>query len=650
MAIVPMKRLELYGLKRHKASYLAELQRLGLVELIKPAAEERWTTESGEAIGRELHHIDERLAEINRVLAVFERFAPQRPSFVEQFAGIKTVLTWEEQQNYLARQEDAVSLTDRVFNAEKEHTWLEQEKLRVEREIASLQPWAGLDLPAEDWKGSKRVALLLGSFDRDPRLLTEALASEQIAYYFRQIGADDHRQYYIFFCLRESPAEEVLRAKGFLPARPELTTGAVGERLAVLTAKKQELAASLAQIEDKLKTLAEERPLFQTLYDFWYNQRLQVEAKNQLLTGKAVFGLEGWVPAAQCTRVEQVITSLGLPHYIRFIDPQTEEEIPILLENKKVVTPFEKLVEAFSLPRQDEVDPSAAIAPFFFLCYGMALGDAGYGLVLSLICVVLMAKLTMGPGGRKMAWLFFASGLGAVFFGLLTSSIFGYSLYPGFFNVIEKPQLLLIVALGLGLVQLYTGTVISAWISIKNGDWAEAVLGKGVWLLFLTGLLLTAGGSQLGLEAYAQPTKYVTALTAGLLVIGNARGKKGFWAKLKAVPGGLLNIYGSVGFFSDVLSYSRLMALGLSGAVMGSIINLFAEMTWGAPVGWIFSIIIFLFGHGLNFGLNILGAYVHSSRLQYLEFFNTFFTGGGRPFAPLKLEQINIFLKKEREV
>lgn len=649
MAIVPMKRLELYGLKRHKASFLSELQRLGLVELIKPA-EEANRVETGEAIGSELRRIDEKLNEINRVLAIFERFAPQKPNFIEQFAGTKTVLTWEEHQNYLAKREEAARLSAEIFDAEKEHTRLEQEKIKVEREIENLQPWAGLDLPAEAWNGSRRIGVLLGSFDREPWILTEALALEGIAYCFCQVGADDYHSYLIFFYQRDSRAEEVLRAKGFVPVRPELTAGTVGERLAVLNAKKQELETSLARMEERLKTLAEERPLFLTLNDYWYNQRLQVEAHRQLLTGKAVFGLEGWVPAAQASRVEQVITALGLPNYLHFSDPQEDEEIPILLENKKVFTPFEKLVEAFSLPRQDEVDPSAAIAPFFFLCYGMALGDAGYGLLLSMICVVLMAKITMRPGGRKMAWLFFVSGLGAVFFGLLTSSIFGYSLYPGLFNVIEKPQLLLIVALGLGLVQLYTGTVISAWMCIKNGDWAEAIWGKGVWLLFLTSLLLLAGGSQLGLAAYAQPIKYTTLVTAVLLIVGNTRGKKGLWAKLKAIPGGLLTIYGSVSFFSDVLSYSRLMALGLSGAVMGSIINLFVKMTWGAPVGWIFAVVIFLFGHALNFGLNILGAYVHSSRLQYLEFFNTFFTGGGRPFAPLKLENINIFLKKKGEV
>ncbi|HBL36824.1 MAG TPA: hypothetical protein DDZ55_08460, partial [Firmicutes bacterium] len=338
------------------------------------------------------------------------------------------------------------------------------------------------------------------------------------------------------------------------------------------------------------------------------------------------------------------------PHYLRFSDPQADEEIPILLENKKVITPFEKLVEGFSYPRSDEVDPSAAIAPFFFLGYGMALGDAGYGLVLSVICLVLMAKVPMGSSGRKMAWLFFISGLGTIFFGLLSSSIFGYSFYPGLFNVVEQPQLLLVISLGFGLVQLYVGTMISGWISIKNGDAAEAIWGKGVWLLFLTGLLLIAGGSQIGLGAYATQIKYGTLAVAILLVIGNGRGQKGIWAKIKAIPGGLMTIYGSIGFFSDVLSYSRLMALGLSGAVMGSIINLFVEMTWGAPIGWVFSICIFLFGHALNFGLNLLGAYVHCSRLQYLEFFNTFFTGGGRPFTPLKLENINIFLKKEREV
>ncbi|NLM37238.1 MAG: V-type ATP synthase subunit I [Firmicutes bacterium] len=649
MAIVPMKRLELYGLVEHKSSFLSELQRLGLVELIGPVGEEKGLA-TEEEIAEKLRQVEEKLGEINRVLAIFERFAPQRPNFIEQFAGIKTVLTWEEQQNYIARREEAEKLAQQIFAAEKEHGLLEQERLKVEREMLALRPWAKLDLPAEEWRGSRRVAILLGSYDREPRILAEALTEAEVPCIYRVIGEDENRTYLIFFCWRDGQAEEILKAKGFVPSRPELTAGTVGERLVVLEAAAQELEAELTRVKETIESMADERPFFQTLYDYWYNQKRQVEAHRQLLMGKAVFGLEGWVPAGQAARVEKVLAALKLPHYLRISEPQPGEEIPILLQNTKVITPFEKLVEGFSYPRFDEVDPSPAIAPFFVLCYGMALGDAGYGVLLAAICAVLMSKLAMGPGGRKMAALFILSALGAVFFGLLTSSIFGYSLFNGVFNVIENPQLLLIVSLGLGLVQLYTGTIISAWMSIRKGDWAEAIWGKGVWLIFLTGLLLMAGGAQIGLGAYAQQVKYGTLAAAILLVLGNTRGKKGFGAKLKAIPGGLLTIYGSVSFFSDVLSYSRLMALGLSGAVMGSIINLFVKMTWGAPIGWIFAIIIFVIGHALNFGLNLLGAYVHSSRLQYLEFFNTFFTGGGRPFVPFKIENKNIFLKKEREV
>lgn len=649
MAIVPMRRLELYGLVEHKSSFLSELQRLGLVELIEPAEEEkRLGTE--EEIAEKLRQVEEKLGEINRVLTIFERFAPLKPNFIEQFAGIKTVLTWEEQQNYLAKREKAKDLAEQVFTAEYEHNILEQEIVRIERELKALQPWAELDLPVEAWDGSRRIAVLLGSSDRDPQLLSQALAAEEIAHCYRELGEYENRFYAVFFCWRDAQAAEILRAKGFVPARPEVTAGTVGERLAALNEKKQQLEAEKAKLVAALQNLANERPFFQTLYDYWHNQKRQVEAHRQLLVGKAVFGLQGWVPAEQAGRVEKVLAALKLPHYLRIFEPQPGEEIPILLKNPKVVTPFEKLVESFSYPRQDEVDPSAAIAPFFFLCYGMALGDAGYGAVLALLCAVLMAKLTMGPGGRKMAGLFILSGLGAVLFGLVTSSIFGYSFFKGAFNVMDSPQLLLVLSLGLGLIQLYTGTIISAWISIKHGDVAGAFWEKGVWLLFLTGILLTVGGSYIGLEDYAGYFKYGTLTAALLLVIGNARGKKGLVEILKAIPGGLLKIYGSVSFFSDVLSYSRLMALGLSGAVMASIINLFVEMMWGAPLGWLFALLIFLVGHGLNFGLNLLGAYVHSSRLQYLEFFNTFFTGGGRPFAPLKLENKNVYLEKEREV
>ena len=650
MAIVPMKHIELYGLARHKSSFLSELQRLGLVELVEPD-EEEISSGPEEELRTRLYQIEEKLTEINRGLAILEQFAPQRPNFIEQFAGMKTELTWEEQQNYLAETEKFEELITELFSSETEHTRVEQERAQIERKISELLPWAGLDLPIQAWKGSNNIQILLGSIEGNPGILTETLDSQEIPYSYQELGTYENRSYLIFFCLRKSEAEEILRSKGFFASAPEIPEGTVREYLDSLVKRKEALDEELETIKNNISSLAEQRPMFQTFYDYLYNLMLQVEASRQLLMGKEVFALVGWVEAEKAERVRGVVEAMGLPHYLQFRDPEADEEIPILLKNSKLVTPFETLVESFSYPQKSEVDPSPAIVPFFFLCFGMALGDAGYGMILAIICAVLLWKMTMKPNGRKMAGLFLASGLGAVFVGLMTSSIFGFSPYKGIFNFVESPRILLIVSLGLGLIQLYVGTMIAAWINIREGRWADAIWKQGFWLLFLTGILLTVGAPQVGLEEYSLYIKYGTVISAVLLALGNTRGKKGFFPKLLAIPGGLLNIYDSVGFFSDVLSYSRLMALGLSGGVMASIINMFVKMTWGIPViGWLFSIAIFLFGHALNMGLNVLGAYVHSSRLQYLEFFGTFFEGGGKPFTPLKLENVNIFLKKEREV
>ena len=162
MAIVPMKHIELYGLARHKSSFLSELQRLGLVELVEPS-EEEISSGPEEELRTRLEQIEEKLSEIKRGLAILEQFAPQRPNFIEQFAGMKTVLTWEEQQNYLAETEKFEELITELFRSETEHTRVEQERAQIERKISDLLPWAGLDLPLHAWKGSINIQILLGS-------------------------------------------------------------------------------------------------------------------------------------------------------------------------------------------------------------------------------------------------------------------------------------------------------------------------------------------------------------------------------------------------------------------------------------------------------------------------------------------------------
>jgi V/A-type H+-transporting ATPase subunit I len=334
------------------------------------------------------------------------------------------------------------------------------------------------------------------------------------------------------------------------------------------------------------------------------------------------------------------------------IEPEDGEEIPTVMQNNAAITPFEYLVHSFSLPQHHEIDPTPVIAPFFFIFFGIALGDAGYGLLLASICGGLLLKLKMGPTGRKISWMFLISGIGAIIFGIITGSVLSLqNIKFGIFNPLEQPILLLLIALGLGVVQLFLGLFISAYATIRDGHWGDALWNQGTLIFFLAAALVVLTKDAIGLTLYTNQLIYLFLIAGLSMVIANTRGKKGIGGIIGGILGGFYNIYGTIGFFSDILSYSRLMALGLSGGVMGGIMNQLAWMLVGSiPVlGWVFGAAVFLFGHTLNLALSVLGAYVHSSRLQYLEFFGKFFEGGGKPFTPLQKRQKYTFLIGERE-
>ncbi|MGE5528566.1 MAG: V-type ATP synthase subunit I, partial [Patescibacteria group bacterium] len=288
---------------------------------------------------------------------------------------------------------------------------------------------------------------------------------------------------------------------------------------------------------------------------------------------------------------------------------------------------------------------------FFFLFFGFCLSDAGYGLVLLLFCLALLKWLKMGPAGKKLARLFILGGIGAMIMGFVTGGFFGDLFHlPALIDPIKNALVLLALALALGFIQLFLGIFISALPSVQEGRWRDALFNQGFWLLFLVSTVLLMGKGPFGLARFGRAVDYL-ALASALGVIYNAtRDKKGALGKLLGIPAGLFTIYGSIGFYSDVLSYSRLMALGLSGGVMAMIINLFARMAANSgPIGIALGILIGVFGHSLNIALGILGAYVHSSRLQFLEFYGKFFEGGGRPFRPLRTEYKHTFVVKQKE-
>ncbi len=660
MSLAQLKKVEIYGLQEERNHLLKELQELGLMEVVE-FTEETQETEAmpvSEKLQAEYLEqsgiIDRRLAEIGRALNFLEQIAPIKPSLIQQFAGVKTYLSSDEFKT-LAKTKDRLSqvIAD-LLKIEQDLVQIQSKKTQLETLTETFKPWRGLDLSAMDLEGTANTQIILGVSENSIEQLHEAFAGLDSPYYLELVGKDQTSSLVLLIVVRGSQEKvlPLLTSLGVNIVSLPHFEGTVAAKLSQVEQDLTRLLKSEALLKEKAGSLNKERSLLQVCYDSLLSEKQRLEITSRLAHAERSFAVKGWIVADKIGIVKERLAQAKLNFVFRDEDPAPGEITPVVLKNNPLVTPFEYLVQSFSYPQGHEVDPTPAIAPFFFIFFGIALGDAGYGLFLSVFCAGLLVMLKMGQTGRKLSWMFLISGVAAIIFGLFTGSVLSLpNLKFGIFNPLENPILLLVIALGLGVVQLYFGVIISAWGNIKAGRWADVIWNQGFWLLFLTSVILILGKDAFGLSKYASFLNYMLLVAVGGVVIAATRGKKGILKKLLSIPGGLYNIYGSIGFFSDILSYSRLMALGLSGGVMGGIMN---QLAWlvieSLPViGWVFGGMIFLFGHALNLSLSILGAYVHSSRLQYLEFFGKFYEGGGKPLTPLKNEYKYTFVTNKEE-
>jgi len=292
------------------------------------------------------------------------------------------------------------------------------------------------------------------------------------------------------------------------------------------------------------------------------------------------------------------------------------------------------------------------MAPFFFLFFGMCLGDAGYALVMAAILWMLFKKYRKIPSEtRNFMHLFLSGAIATFLYGLITGSFFGDFIDSFSFMAFLRPlkEALLVVdpmknpmaVLGLsillGVIHLMFGLGVAAYDEYRKGNRADAVGGKISWILFVVGLILVGAGS-----AGILPTPLYAA-GQGMAAVGTClifwyagRGEKNIFLKVGL---GLYALYGSTSYLGDILSYSRLLALGLGSAVIGSVINLLGNMVAGIPfIGWTLAIALVVGGHIFSIAINLLGAFVHAMRLQYVEFFSKFYSGDGVTFNPLRFQ------------
>ena len=634
MAIVKMKHLRLVAMGSDREDLLHLLQSMGCVEIDEPSVDPSdplWAGLSRPDSGG-LSAARERNSEAERAVAVLKRSAPEKGGLLRP----KPDLTEDQLLDQKAAGQ-ALEAAEEINGAERRINAIHAEQLKLETQKAALAPWLGLDLPLETGSGGQ-VTIQLGTLPGAVPFETAeeaALAAGELTQ-LTQISADRENRYCLLVC-HSSQSQAVLEAlkdQGWSRANLREWTGTAAENTARLDRELEALTQEQHALEEKLAGMGRLRPALKQLADATAAEVSREESRDRMLDTDKTFFLEGWVPAERWPELEQALEPY--PCAYEAADPAPEEypNVPVRLKNNWFTKPLNMVTEMYSLPAYGSLDPNPLMAPFFILFYGIMMADMGYGLVMFLLGALVLWKKKPGGTMGHMCGLLVLCGISTFIMGALTGGFFGDFIpqllklinpestfaLPALFTPLEDTMMILIGAMCLGFVQILTGMAISFVKKLRDGQVMDAIWEEVTWWVVFAGLAL----------AILKVTNLVIILGGVMVVAGPLITGKGF-GKITGIFGSLYNHV--TGYFGDILSYSRLMALMLAGSVIAQVFN-----TLGAIPGNIVLFIIISFaGNTLNFALNLLGCYVHDLRLQCLEYFNKFYQDGGKPFRPLTL-------------
>ena len=638
MAIVKMKHLRLVAMGSDRERLLHLLQGMGCVEIDEPSVDPEdpvWASLSRPDSGG-LSDARERNSEAERAVAVLKRSAPEKSKMLQA----KPDLTQDQLLDPQAAGQ-ALAAAEEINGAERRINAIHSEQLKVESQKAALAPWLGLDLPLETGSGDQ-VTIQLGTlpgalpFEEAERAAAAAGELAQLT----QVSADREARYCLLVChaSQSQAVLEALKDLGWSRANLRDWTGTAAENTARLDRELEALAGEAMQLEEKLAGMGRLRPALQQLADCTAAEVSREESRDRTLDTGVTFFLEGWIPAERWPELEQALEPYPCAYEVADPAPEEYPQVPVQLKNNWFTRPLNMVTEMYSLPAYGTVDPNPLMAPFFIFFYGFMMADMGYGLLMMLASVIVMKKAKPdGPTMRHMVPLLGLCGVSTFLMGMLTGGFFGdllpqlaqminpdtsFTAMPALFSPLDDALAVLIGSLAIGVAQIFTGMAVSMYRKIKGGEVMAALCNEGVWYLVF---VLLAGGILAG------QVKAALIAILVLLVLTQGYGKKGIVGKIMGIGGSLYN--NVTGYFSDILSYSRLMALMLAGAVIAQVFN-----TLGALTGNVITFfIIAMVGNALNMALNLLGCYVHDMRLQCLEYFGRFYEDGGKPFRPLEL-------------
>ncbi len=652
MAIVKMKKLRLLATRDSKEELLRELIRHGCVEFSEiedpegTDAEGLIRPEHGDITALRARH-----SSLVHAIGLLDQYAPKKTKLLSARPELEDRVLLDD-----TGLSGALKTAEAIEGYDARIKRIGAEESRERAVIESLQPWLEMDLPL-DFEGTERCSVLTGSIPARIALdeVSAAIAAVDEESELFCVHEEKKAHYVLLVCMREQlPAmQDALRPFGFTASAVSSMSGTARECQLNAEQTLKELAAEKENCVRYIVDDAVHRDELKLAADRMNVKLALAEAEDRLCGTDSVVMMEGWLPAEREAELGEVFDRFGCAW--ETMDPTEDEypKVPVKLNNNKFTDALNMVTNMYSLPAYGSVDPNPIMAPFFILFYGLMMADMGYGLIMILAALVAMKKIKPREGTLSFCRLLLYGGISTFIMGALTGGFFGdapkivaemfgssWEGLPALFSPVRDSNAVLYGAMVLGIIHLNVGMGVNFAMKWKRGDRAGAVFEEGSqWVILLGGVLL---GLQMLLlkDAAFLKTLGLGIIGVGVLMLlfGSTRGATGF-GKVTAPFSCIYNTL--TGWFGDVLSYSRIMALMLAGGVVAQVFNKIASMPSEGgvtPVSGIIFIVIFLIGHVLNFALNLLGCFVHDLRLQCLEFFGKFYQDGGKPFEPLRIK------------
>lgn len=647
MAVVPMSLVSVYGLKKDRKAILEALQRYGVLEIKKQHFD--GMTVQDTAASQLTFKKAAQTAE--DALGILEQTVHEKTSVFESLSGKKDMPP-EVYYKLVGEVGEIMRVAGEIVRLSKENAEGKAEISRLESQIESLLPWKDFDLPL-NFSGTQKTAAFVGT-------VPGQMTAEQLIERYKgdntelDVVSSSPEQTCIFAVCPKDAAEECennLRALGFSSSAvssnevPAVKIGQLREKIGSVQKRAEKNLKEIAGYEGMRNAL-------RFASDYYTMRADKYEVLGSACQSKNAFAITGYAPEKTAKTLEAVL-SKKYNAAVEVEKPDGDE--PVLLHNNSFAAPAESVVEAFSMPGAGEGDPTPIMSIFYYVLFGLMLSDFAYGLIMAIGCFAAIHKFkNMDSGLKKTLKLFMYCGVSTAFWGLMFGSCFGDAVtvisstffgktvnFPAlWFEPLDDVMKMLLFSFAVGIVHLFTGLAVKLYDCVKRGEVLDGIYDVVFWYFLVGGGIVYLLSTEMVASMFSlNPLPHTVGRVSAALACIGALGIVIFAGRssknpLKRLAKGLYELYNVTGYLSDLLSYSRLLALSLATGVISQVFNKMGTMLGGGFVGAAVFIVVFVLGHTLNIGINLLGAYVHTNRLQFVEFFGKFYEGGGRKYQP----------------